>query len=277
MQIYPNKTKFSTSFVNAFDEFNDIQRKLFNIPDIDKFLSFSDRKNLCIANKSQQNIPFLHSIIAKFCIDHNTIVKKSKTIVIDAGNGNNLGTMYLNLIKLSLTYEFDVDKVLDQIIITRAFTFYQLLNIIINEIPLLLYRSDHKIQIIVLDLLDTLLSNSRKIGMSGKNNNWNIKNDFDHNKILLDEIIDCLINLSNRFFVVIEYNDSNKLIDNSIVSKFDNIVEIDLLNNNIVNKNKKIIEAEFVIKTESAHHKSNSTILSPNKVKHLNGRNLTKM
>jgi hypothetical protein len=105
--------------------------------------------------------------------------------------------MYLNLIRLSLTYEFELDKVLDQIIITRAFTFYQLLNIIINEIPLLLYRSDHKIQIIVLDLLDSLLSNSRKIRMSRKNNNWNIKNDFDHDKILLDEIIDSLINLSN--------------------------------------------------------------------------------
>ncbi|MDN5847349.1 MAG: hypothetical protein L0H53_13870, partial [Candidatus Nitrosocosmicus sp.] len=73
--------------------------------------------------------------------------------------------------------------------------------------------------------------------MSGRNNNWNIKNDFDHNKTLLDEIIDCLINLSNRFFVVTEYNGSDKLVDNSIVSKFDNMVEIDLLNNNIVNKN----------------------------------------
>ncbi len=97
---------------------------------------------------------------------------------------------------------------------------------------------------------------------------------MDRNKTLLDEIIDCLINLSNRFFVVIGYNDSNKIINNSIVSKFDNRVGIDILSNSIVIKNKKITEAEFVIKTQSVLNESNSIILSPNKVTHLDGRNL---
>lgn len=47
MQIYNNKDNqhvLNNNFIIAFDEFNDIRRKLFDIPEIDKFLFFQIRK-----------------------------------------------------------------------------------------------------------------------------------------------------------------------------------------------------------------------------------------
>lgn len=273
MQINPNKVaKFSIDFVNAFDEFNEINRKLFEIPDVDKFLSFSNKKNICIVNKSRQSITSLHSIITRFCINYhicdnnNNAMKNNKTILVDAGNGNNLGYIYLNLVNQSLKDEFDVDKVLDNIITVRAFTFYQLVNIIINETPRLLYQPDCKIQIIILDLLDTLLSNSKKIKTNVESSYWNNKNNFDDHKILLNEMVDYLINISSRFFVVLTYDNSNKLIDDSLIFKFNNVVEINQMIDKNNNKKKGNNETEFIIKTKSDNAIYNKILLSTDKI-----------
>ena len=76
--------------------------------------------------------------------------KKSKANSISIGNGYKLRTTSPNLNKLSLRNEFARDTVSDQIIIARAYTFYQMSIIIISKMPLL-YGLDHKIQIIVSD------------------------------------------------------------------------------------------------------------------------------
>ncbi|MGN6347811.1 MAG: hypothetical protein ACTHME_08925, partial [Candidatus Nitrosocosmicus sp.] len=72
-----------------------------------------------------------------FCFDNNNEkgnIQNNKTILIDAGSGNDLASIYLYLTKKALKEVFSIHKVLDNIIIARAFTFYQLDNIIINEI-----------------------------------------------------------------------------------------------------------------------------------------------
>ena len=79
--------------MSAFDEFNDINRKLFEVPEIDKLLSFSDKKNICIQNQSHQSSNFLNRVIARICIDYHSCktsdkdnkVEKKRTILIDAG------------------------------------------------------------------------------------------------------------------------------------------------------------------------------------------------
>jgi hypothetical protein len=77
--------------------------------------------------------------------------QNNKTILIDARSGNNLASIYLRLTSKVLKEEFNIHKVLDNIIITRAFTFYQLANIIINEIPKLIDKLTCNIQVIVVD------------------------------------------------------------------------------------------------------------------------------
>jgi len=128
----------------------------------------------------------------------NKEMENKRTILIDAGNGNNLGYLYLNLVKKSIKNGFDINKVLDNIIIAREFTFYQLANIIIKELPKLIDEQvvDCKIQIIVMDLLDTSLPSSSSFGYNkirAKGNGYNLITDFDTNVNLLTETIDNLI------------------------------------------------------------------------------------
>lgn len=222
--------EFSVQFVNAFDKLQEQRRKLFNMPEIDNLLNYSDKKNICIVNRESKNANnnnFLYSLFAQFCFEfyffskNNTCNKKNKTILIDAGNGNNLGYIHQNLINQSIKKAFKISKVLDNIIVVRAFTFYQLANIIINEIPKLINKIDYQIEIIVIDLLDTLFKTNRK-----NNNKYNLKRDFDENANLLNETLDNLIHISDKHFVIVSYNDIKNVTERSIISKFKNIVEI---------------------------------------------------
>ncbi|MDN5846474.1 MAG: hypothetical protein L0H53_09400 [Candidatus Nitrosocosmicus sp.] len=219
------------NFVNAFDEFQDINRKLFDIPEIDSLLSFDNKKNICIVNynQSSQHNFFPYSLITNACIDHHTNTKNfsssvKKTILVDAGSGNNLGYVYLDLVNKSLNGQFDIDKILDQIIIARAFTFYQLLNIIINEIPKLIDELRNcKIQIIIMDFLDTLFSSSNRIKSK--------KSDFKYNEKLVNEMLDTLAHISTNHFVILTCDNSNNdnlyhYLASALDSKISNCIEI---------------------------------------------------
>ena len=248
MQSYPKEElkDHSIIFVNALEEYKTKNRELFGIKEMDRFISFSEKKNVCIVDKLHSKSSSLYSLVAKFCIDYckgsntfNGKEEKNKTILIDAGNGNNLGYVYISLINRALKSEFDFRKVLDNTIITRAFTFYQLANIVLKEIPTLMKRLDGNIQIIVMDLLGTL--NSSSLIEPSKQNKADSKDGFiGSNKDveptinMLDEMIDQLIEFSDKYFVIVHYN-ANKnpnLRASFIPSKFTNSVEI-IENNDI--------------------------------------------
>jgi hypothetical protein len=164
-------------------------------------------------------------------INNNTIEKR-KTIIIDAGNGNNLGHIYLKLANKSLNFEFNLERILEEIIIIRAFTFYQMLDIIINEIPdyLRTLNNNYKIQIIVLDLLDTLLTSSHKFDTTDRDSHLSFSRDFKDNEKLVIEAVDILLNLSKNHFALMTYVDRNNLIRDQLLCKFNNSLEIDSSN-----------------------------------------------
>ena len=163
---------------------------------------------------------------------NNNIIEKRKTIIIDAGNGNNLGHLYLKLVNKSLNFEFNLERILEEIIIIRAFTFYQMLDIIINEIPdyLLTLNNNYKIQIIVLDLLDTLLTSSHKFDTTDRDSHLSVSRDFKDNEKLVIEAVDILLNLSKNHFAIMTYVDRNNLIRDQLLCKFNNSLEIDSSN-----------------------------------------------
>jgi hypothetical protein len=248
-------------FTNAFDEFNDINRKLFEIPEIDKFLSFSNKKNICIQNQIHGNNNFLHHIIAKICISYHLAFdsrscsnksKEKRTILIDAGNGNNLGSIYLNLTKLTIEKEIDINILLDSIMIVRAFTFYQLANIIVNELPRFINQLGNKIQIILLDLFDTLVSSSSSMK---KTKDSVSSNEIEDNIDIVNELIDILISLSEKYFVILTYNEAENMICNSsrsLASKFDNAIKI----KQVYEKKEKTVEIELL--THSRNQATNT-------------------
>lgn len=193
--------------------------------------------------------------------------------MVDAGNGNNLGHIYLDLVKKSSDKEIDIKEFLKQIVVLRAFTFYQMLNIIINEIPKSIYQlgKNCKIQIIVLDLLDTLIeSSSRSIVSKDNKSSLRSERDFKNNEKLVIEALDVLLNLSDNHFVILTCDNSANIIDNSFFYKFSNYLEIDTVNS--VNKSKKdgkdsdkvkAVMKEILLKIKSKKTTSYTTINQP--------------
>lgn len=262
--------KMPINFVSAFTELNLLKHKLLGIPEIDDLLSFSNKKNICIVNDAKVGNSFLHFLITKMCISHHNSKynlnndsrfdsnyerlyhNNNKTILVDAGSGNSLGSVYLELVNQSYAGEFSINEILKNIITVRAFTFYQLLNIILKEIPKQVSLSqDNQTQIIVLDLLDTLISSSSKFF---NKNQMNELNEFKQNKNLIIEIIDSLITLSEKCFVVLTYDEFDKSVNDHsfITSKLANSIHIGRRNNSFKNKEKndsKIRELELSVRS----------------------------
>jgi hypothetical protein len=252
-----NNHHVDNNFCTAFDEFNDINRKLFEVPEIDKLISFSDKKNICIQNQSHQSSNFLNRVIAKICIDYHSCkisdkdnkVEKKRTILIDAGSGNNLGCFYLNLVNQAIKKETDINSILDRIIIARAFTFSQLANMLIYELPKLVKEIGNKLQIIILDLFDTLVSSNVKSRMKKFENNGysaTSRNAIQENISIINEMIDVLISLSVKYFVILTCDDCENIKDNSIAFKFNNAINIKHSADTNKNKNKQIFKIEKI-------------------------------
>ena len=260
MQAYyyrENNHHIDNNFCTAFDEFNDINRKLFEVPEIDKLISFSDKKNICIQNQSHQSSNFLNRVIAKICIDYHSCktsdkdnkVENKRTILIDAGSGNNLGCFYLNLVNQAIKKETDINSILDRIIIARAFTFSQLANMLIYELPKLVKEIGNKLQIIILDLFDTLVSSNVKSRMKKfENNGYSATsgNAIQENISIINEMIDVLISLSVKYFVILTCDDCENIKDNSIAFKFNNAINIKRSTDKSKNKNKQIFKIEKI-------------------------------
>lgn len=252
-----NNHNVDNNFCTAFDEFNDINRKLFEVPEIDKLLSFSDKKNICIQNQSHQSSNFLNRVIARICVDYHSCktsdkdnkVEKKRTILIDAGSGNNLGCFYINLVNQAIKKEIDINSILDGIIIARAFTFSQLANILIYELPKMVKEIGNKLQIIILDLFDTLVSSNVKNRMKKFENNGYSKasrNTIQENINIVIEMIDVLIGLSVKYFVILTCDDCENIKDNYIVFKFNNAINIKYSADKNKNKNEQIFKIEQI-------------------------------
>jgi len=254
MQIYnneDNRDALDNNFFIAFDEFNDINRKLFDIPEIDRFLFFSNKKNICIQNQSHKGSNFLNRFIPKICIDYHTSetkrnggkTQKKRTIIIDAGNGNNLGYIYLGLVNQAIKKEIDVGNILDKIIIVRAFTFHQLANILIYELPKMTREMGNQLQIIIVDLFDTLVSSSSLRGIKKHRNNGYSKSNsaLQDNVNIVTEMIDVLISLSVKYFVILTYDDCENIVNSSITSKFNNAIKVKHFPGSNKNKNEAFI------------------------------------
>ncbi len=238
---------------------------------IDKLISFSDKKNICIQNQSHQSSNFLNPVIARICIDYHSCktsdkdnkAEKKRTILIDAGSGNNLGCFYINLVNQAIKKETDINSILDGIIIARAFTFSQLANMLIYELPKLVKEIGNKLQIIVLDLFDTLVSLNVKSRMKKFENNGyseTSRNAIQENISIVNEMINVLIGLSVKYFVILTCDDCENIKDNSIAFKFNNAINI----KHSIDKNKNKNKNKQIFKIEQITCRNNSSINSVN-------------
>jgi hypothetical protein len=242
-----NKTKKETThsnkFISAYEELIDNNRKLFNIPPIDNFFCFQDKKNIGIVNRCEATRHLLYNLVTRLCIGHSKDNEKNKTVLVDAG-GNNLGYLCINLTKMLVKEKIHTDKILDNIMLSRAFTLFQLANVLINEVPALIQKLNCKMQIIVLDIFDTLLSPlANKVKSKLTRNASDVKGGKAK---LLNEMLQNMINFSKDHFSVLAFTNLRKIFSKSIFSHFSQILEIDCIHDNKKNKNETVIHMKTI-------------------------------
>jgi hypothetical protein len=156
--------------------------------------------------------------------------------------------------------QFTINKILDNIIISREFTFYQLANIIIKELPILIQKLNCKIQIIVLDIVDAQFSPSSN-QLKSKLIKKDAANTTEDKIKILDEILQNISNLSKNYFSILAFTDFNKTINKNIFSHFNQILEIDSIYSNKSNKNELILHIKTTFTEKSLMLDSISEII----------------
>jgi len=115
------------------------------IEKLDNLVNFSSGDRVCIiGNKKYTNM-----IVTRLCV--RALVPKRigrfnspNTIIIDAGNSLDF---YL-FVNFARQYGLDIKRILQHIIVSRAFTVYQLIDLIITQIPRIIQSYNSKMVII---------------------------------------------------------------------------------------------------------------------------------
>jgi hypothetical protein len=104
---------------------------------------------------------FTNFLLSRLCVRalmsnrYNGGLNSNHVIFIDAGGNNSDPYQCVNFAR---QYGLDIKKVLQSIIVCRAFTIYQLANLIIYELPKVIRQFDNVKLIIIADLLGMFVS-----------------------------------------------------------------------------------------------------------------------
>ena len=137
----------SVHFNMAYQQIEDSSIKLtFDIDKIDSLLNLNAYGSLCVIGEQK----YTQLLIDRLCV-HSMLPKRqgySKIIVIDAGNCSDV----YQIVNFAHQYGLDVKNVLQNIMVSRVFTIYQLAYLIIYELPRIIEQlsSDRKNNVIVI-------------------------------------------------------------------------------------------------------------------------------
>jgi hypothetical protein len=161
-QSLPSQSSiFSSKFKTAHDEF--ISKLMFDIGVLDSSLHNlkTDGNTLAIIGNndhSKNNREFTNTLLTRLCIYSLSLLRRQEgsslsshlpyVIIMDAGNSLDF-YQFIEFIRL---YGLDIKETLQRIVVSRAFTVYQLTNLIINELPNIIRQLDACL-VIVPDLL----------------------------------------------------------------------------------------------------------------------------
>jgi hypothetical protein len=235
----------SLKFQSAYDEF--IEKFTFDIEALDSLalLNLKTGDTLGIIGNSSNNRKYTNILITRLSI--RALLSKRQggvgspyVITVDAGNSLD----FYQYVNFARQYNLNIKKILQRIIISRAFTVYQLADLIINELHKVIKQFDTRL-VIISDLLDMfthdpsvdrkegiylikeIVSAIRKISMSSSSPrqilgviSWDNDHQSSYNDILLSkldkhiEITDCITSRSKRL--------SSLLSQSSVKVKFTN-------------------------------------------------------
>jgi hypothetical protein len=196
-------------FQSAYDKLEINNRLTLDIKNIDPslLLYFTTGESVCILGQAWfTNLLISRLFVHALLSNTHGGLDSSHVIFIDAGGNNSDPYQFVSFAR---QYGLDIKNVLRSIIVSRAFTIYQLANLIINELPKVTRQFDDDVKLIVIAGLLGMFVNNPQI-------------ETEEAEFMIEEIITSIrrqVSLSNLLFVVTLNKDSCK--DDDIISIID--------------------------------------------------------
>lgn len=199
----------------------------FDIERLDSLLNLSSHGSLCIIG----NYKYAQLLIDRLCV-HSMLPKRHggvgegypKVIAIDAGNCSDV----YQIVNFARQYGLEIKKVLQNIIVSRVFTIYQLAHLVNDELPKIIERlsTDRKNYVIVIYGLLHMFASDPHIDKADA-------------KQLIKEIAASIRKISENRFVVISTTHCNREYERTLFPVFDNVIRIttDTENSKVLNVN----------------------------------------
>ncbi|MDQ3971001.1 MAG: hypothetical protein M3227_04870 [Thermoproteota archaeon] len=218
----------SPKFQTAYYDIEDRKRRItLDIEKIDSSITLTTEDCVGIIGEAR----CANAILIRLCV-RALILKRQrkllefakKVIFIDAGGKNNSSDSFYRCVNFARQYGLDIKKVLQSIVVSRAFTIYQLADLIIYELPRVIQQLEAKV-ILISDLLNMFVCDPQ------------IK--IEEGERMIKEIINSLRKIStttNNTLIVVSlyrhhhhYNSSfssSYLYEKILLPRFDKCIEI---------------------------------------------------
>lgn len=214
--------KFQTAY---YDIENRKRRITLDIEEIDSSITLTTEDCVGIIGEAR----YANTILIRLCVRALILKSQSellefakKVIFIDAGGKNNSPDSFYRCVNFARQYGLDIKKVLQSIVVSRAFTIYQLADLIIYELPRVIQQLEAKV-ILISDLLNMFVCDPQ------------IK--IEEGERMIKEIINSLRKISsttnNTLIVVSLYRhhhyssfSSSYLYEKILLPRFDKCIEI---------------------------------------------------
>ena len=230
-------------FQTAYADIEDRKRRIltFDIEKIDScHINLTIKDCVCIVGKREYTNAILMRLgVRALMSKRQGGFESTNVIFIDAGNNSDV----YQCVNFARQYGLDIKKVLQSIMVTRAFTIYQLADLLINELPRVIQRFDVKV-IMIADLLN-LFTNDPNI---------------DRNEAisLIKEIINSIRKTPDNILVMVsfqqQHNDCHHhksyAYHKILLSRFDKRIEI-------TNNNSKINLLDVKVSNNNNYIKKN--------------------
>ena len=219
--------KFQTAYYNIEDR---KRRITLDIEEIDSSITLTTEDCVGIIGEAR----YANTILIRLCVRALILKSQSellefakKVIFIDAGGKNNSPDSFYRCVNFARQYGLDIKKVLQSIVISRAFTIYQLTDLIIYELPRVIQQLEAKV-ILISDLLNMFVCDPQ------------IK--IEEGERMIKEIINSLRKISsttNNTLIVVSlyrhhhhhhhyssFSSSSYLYEKILLPRFDKCIEI---------------------------------------------------
>jgi hypothetical protein len=183
LTIFNHPSHYGPRFQNAYEYLNNVRLEIrglrsaieLEVNDIVCVVGISELTNILLTR-----IGVCCLLPRRSCgfIPNRTSSPNSNVLVIDAGNSIDV----YQYVEFGRRYGLDTRQVLQRVVVTRVFTIYQLVHLIVYNLPKMIHKFNAKL-ILIPDLFDMFIQNQI---------------DIKEAKSLIKEIVDAILILSRN-------------------------------------------------------------------------------